>query len=90
MKVYTDSTKCTYCDKKFKWKYIDDGFRPWMLKKRERIITVTSHIEDKNISLCTHKIDSRTNIHYFIARCTHCHALVSFQCSEDITKELSS
>lgn len=89
MNTYTGTIKCSSCNKEFKWKYEDDGFRPWMSKER-RIITVTSHIEDKNISLCNHIIDSETNNHYFIGRCTHCHAVVSFQCSEDITKELSS
>lgn len=87
MKTYTGSVKCLYCDKEFNWKYIDDGHRPWM---KGRHVTITSHIIDKNISLCTHKIDYRTNNHYFIARCTHCHAVVSFPCSEDISKELTS
>ena len=89
MKVYTGLIKCIHCNKEFNWKYIDDGFRPWMIK-RGNVISVTSHVEDKNISLCTHKIDYRTNTHYFIARCTHCRNLVSFQCSEDIARELSS
>ena len=87
MKIYTDSIKCSFCNKEFNWKYIDDGYRPWM---KRPTVTVTSHIIDQNISLCTHKIDYRTNTHYFIARCTYCHAVVSFQCSEDIAKELSS
>ena len=90
MKVYTGTIKCTHCYKEFNWKYIDDGFRPWMLKKSKMITTVTSHIEDKNVSLCTHKIDYKTKTHYFIAQCTHCHVLVSFQCNEDIVKELLS
>lgn len=89
-KIYTGSIKCTHCNKEFQWKYIDDGFRPWMINKRKTITTVTSHVIDKNISLCTHKIDYKTNIHYFIAQCTHCRASVSFQCSEDIAQELSS
>ena len=89
MKNYTGSTQCQYCNKDFNWTYTDDGYRPWMLKSG-RIVTVTSHIENKNIALCAHKIDYKTNTHYFIARCTHCHAVVSFQCSEDISKELSS
>lgn len=89
MKDYTGSTQCSYCNKKFNWKYIDDGYRPWM-KKRGCVVTITSHIEDKNVSLCGHTIDDKTNTHYFIARCTHCHAVVSFPCSEDISKELSS
>ena len=89
MKTYIGSIKCSFCNKEFKWKYIDDGFRPWM-RKKGRVITVTSHIEDKNIALCSHRVDSKTNIHYFIGRCTHCHAVVSFPCSEDIAKELSS
>ena len=84
MNTYTGKIKCTFCNKVFNWKYIDDGFRPWM-RKKGRIITTTSHIEDKNISLCKHIIDSKTNIHYFIGQCTLCHAAVSFQCCEDIT-----
>lgn len=87
MKTYIGSIKCPFCNKDFNWKYIDDGYRSWM---KGKIVTVTSHIEDKNISLCTLKIDSKTNQYYFNARCTHCHAVVSFQCSEDIKKELSS
>lgn len=89
MKNYTGSTQCSYCNKDFNWKYIDDGYRPWMTK-RGRIVTITSHIEDRNVSLCRHIIEDKTNTHYFIAQCTHCHAVVSFPCSEDISKELSS
>lgn len=89
MNKYTGTIKCSFCNRKFNWIYIDDGYRPCMINKG-RVVTVTSHIEDKNISLCTHKIDYKTNTHYFIGRCTHCHAEVSFQCSEDISKELSS
>ena len=87
MKTYIDTITCPYCNKKFTWKYIDDGHRPRMKRTH---ITVASHIIDKNISLCTHKIDNRTNLHYFNVRCIHCHEVVSFQCSEDIQKELSS
>ena len=89
MKDYTGSTKCSFCNKEFDWLYIDDGFRPWM-RKKGRVLTITSHIEDKNISLCNHIIDNKTNAHYFIGRCTHCCAVVSFPCSEDIVQELSS
>ena len=87
MKIYTDSINCPYCNKKFIWKYIDDGFRPWM---KGMHVTVTSHVIDKNIALCTHNIDRKTNLHYFNTRCTHCRRVVSFQCSDDIQKELSS
>ena len=87
MKTYTDSIVCPHCGKEFIWKYIDDGHRPWM---KGRHITITSHVIDKTISFCTHKVDYKTNSHYFIAQCTHCHEVVSFLCSEDISKELSS
>ncbi|MBQ7914640.1 MAG: hypothetical protein IJ322_03885 [Clostridia bacterium] len=89
MKDYFGSVQCPYCNKKFNWKYTDDGYRPWM-KKWGRIVTITSYVEDKNISLCRHIIDDKTNTHYFISQCTHCRAAVSFPCSEDIAKELSS
>lgn len=87
MKTYIDIFKCPYCQKNFTWKYIDDGHRPWMKGVH---VTVTSHVIDKNIALCSLSRDYRTNLLYFNTQCTRCHAPVSFQCSEDIQKELSS
>lgn len=87
MKVYIDTDRCPYCQKNFTWKYIDDGHRPWM---KGRHTTIYSVIEDKTIALCTLIRDYKANKLYFRTRCTHCHALVSFQRNEDITKELNS
>lgn len=75
---------CPHCGKEFAWKYIDDGYRSNMTGLQ---VTVTSHVIDKSIALCSLIYDGYP---YLIGRCTHCHAVVEFQCNEDILKGLSS
>lgn len=87
MKTYSDIMRCPHCKRNFTWKYIDDGHRFWMKRPH---LTITSHIEDKSIALCTRKIDELTGVMYFNARCTHCREVVSFPCNEDMLKELTS
>ena len=86
-KEYTGSIRCTNCNKMFNWKYIDNGYRPWMKSYKSPVF---SYGTDKTIAICKLIRDLRNNKIYFKTECPHCHSLISFDCNEDIAKELNS
>ena len=86
MKTYTGTELCRVCGKKFRWEYVDYGFRQGM---GEYITEVVEIPNNRSVAICNRKVVTPLKSEFFTSHCPHCQADVAIPCSENIMKELN-
>lgn len=85
MEKYTGSYICPYCEKKFEWEYIDNGYRKGM---EPFIAAPIEAVHNPSVAQCTISKNGVSKV--LTGYCTHCQILVEIKDTGNIPKELFS
>ncbi len=93
MKTFSGETNCENCNKIFTWIYKCPTYcRYGSGITASQVISygTNQYIKENNLAICKRKIKIPNKLEYFVTNCPFCYYPFSFECTDDILKDLYS
>ncbi len=93
MKTYSDAARCVNCDNVFTWIYKSIEYRRQgngIYASQVISYGTDEEIKRNKLAICTRKILIPKREEYLVTNCPFCKYPFSFECNDDILKDLYS